>query len=125
MPTFSKSGIASAAVIFAAAVFALTAGLTNAEARHRHHHNDHDADDRPAAAKCYPTLEASATGQGILGKGTAEARAAARFDWESKSTNKYGYEYGNFDKAKNSRFDCKKGAILKAKCVVTARPCHQ
>ena len=101
--------------LVAAAIIAMTAGIADADAKKK----------KSVGAKCYPTMEGRTTGQGLFGKGTAEARAAARFDWESKSTDKYGYEYGNFDKAKNVRFDCKKGAILKAKCVVTARPCHQ
>jgi hypothetical protein len=109
------------AIAVVAAAIATTAGIADADAHKRKRSHSHG----PAAAKCYPTLEGSATGQGIFGKGTAEARAAARVDWESKSTNKYGYEYGNFDKSQNARWDCKKGAILKAKCVVTARPCHQ
>jgi hypothetical protein len=109
------------AIAIVAAAIATTAGIADADAHKRKRSHSH----APAAAKCYPTLEGSATGQGLFGKGTAEARAAARVDWESKSTNKYGYEYGNFDKSQNARWDCKKGAILKAKCVVTARPCHQ
>ena len=32
--------------------------------------------------------------------------------------------YANFNKARSVRLDCKKGAILKAKCVVTAMPCR-
>jgi hypothetical protein len=99
----------------AVAVLAATAGAGGAFA-HKHSY---------AHSKCYPVLEGRATGQGIFGKGTAEARAAARYDWESKSTAKYGDAYGNFDKARGAHWDCKKGAILKAKCVVTARPCHQ
>ena len=115
MYTSSKFGLA-----IAAAAIALTAGVTDASAHKRKRAHVH-----AAAAKCYPVMEGRATGQGLFGKGTAEAKSAARFDWESKATDKYGFEYGNFDKAKNARWDCKKGAILKAKCVVTARPCHQ
>ena len=69
-------------------------------------------------------MRGSATGQGLFGKGTAQAQAAARYDWESKATIAYGDAYGNFDKAKGKSYDCKKGAILKAKCVVVARPCR-
>lgn len=114
MYTSSKFGLA-----IAAAVIALTAGVTDASAHKRKRHHEH------ATSKCYPVMEGRATGQGLFGKGTAEAKSAARFDWESKATDKYGFEYGNFDKAQNPHWDCKKGAILKAKCVVTARPCHQ
>jgi hypothetical protein len=111
----SKFGLA-----LAIAAIALTAGAMDASAHKRKYAHDH-----AAAAKCYPVMEGRAVGQGIFGKGTEQARAAARYDWESKATNKYGFEYGNFDKSMNPRWDCKKGAILKAKCVVTARPCHQ
>ena len=107
------------ATLAAVVAVTMTAGVTVADAHKRKHKHSH------SVSKCYPTLEGRATGQGLFGKGTAEARAGARVDWESKSTNRYGYEYGNFDKAVNVRWDCKKGAILKAKCVVLARPCHQ
>lgn len=105
------------AMAVAAGACALTAGIATAEARYGHHHHD--------GSKCYPVMEGRATGQGLFGKGTAEARAAARYNWESKASAKYGDAYGNFDKSRNQHWDCKKGAILKAKCVVTARPCHQ
>ena len=106
---------------------ALVAGIADASAKKRHHHESaaEEAAEHASEHACKSVLEGRATGQGLFGKGTAEARAAARFDWESKSTNKYGYEYGNFDKAKGAHFDCNKLAILHAKCVVTARPCHQ
>lgn len=77
-----------------------------------------------SASRCKGPIRGFATGQGILGKGTKEARKDARWDWESKATNAYGDAYGNFDKARGVRWDCKKGAILQAKCVVTARPCR-
>lgn len=95
--------------------FAIAAGLsaaavssTDAEAR------------RPI---CKPPVVGFATGQGLFGKGTAQARKDARWDWESKATTAYGDRYGNFDKARGVRWDCKKGAILEARCVVRARPC--
>ncbi len=82
-----------------------------------------------ANAKRYPIckapMEASATSTGILGAGTREARRIARYNFESAATDRYGFQYGNLDKARNVRWDCKKGAILQAKCIVTARPCHQ
>lgn len=113
MYTPSKMGL-----VLAAAAVALTAGISSADAHKRKHHG-------AAASKCYPVLEGRAVGQGLFGKGTEQARAAARYDWESKSSQKYGDVYGNFDKSTNRVWDCKKGAILKAKCVVTAKPCHQ
>ncbi len=76
------------------------------------------------AAVCKPMLRGSATGQGLFGKGTAEARRLARYDWESRASIAYGDAYGNFGKARRANWDCKKGAILKAKCTVIARPCR-
>jgi uncharacterized membrane protein len=111
------------AMAVAAAAIALTAGIADADAHKRKYKHGHKA--KAVQAKCYPVMEGSATGQGIFGKGTAEARATARVNWESAATDKYGYQYGNFDKSQGARWDCKKTAILKAKCVVTARPCHQ
>jgi hypothetical protein len=105
------------ATFAAAAMIAATAGIAAAPSA---------ADARPKkapASTCKAPLRGSATGQGILGKGTAQARAAARYDWESRATRAYGDAYGNFDKSKGKSFDCKKGAILKAKCVVVSRPC--
>lgn len=107
--------MAKFATLAAAAAIALTAGMADA--------NAHKAKYRHSHGKCYPAMEARATGQGLFGKGTAEARNAARYEWESKATNRYGDAYGNFDKARGKIWDCKKGAILKAKCVVIARPC--
>ena len=100
----------------AAAAIALTAGMADADAHRRKAQHSH-------GGKCYPAMEGRATGQGLFGKGTAQARAAARYDWESKASARYGDAYGNFDKASGRSWDCKKGAILKAKCVVVARPC--
>lgn len=74
---------------------------------------------------CKAPMDASATATGLLGAGTKEARRIARYNFESAATDRYGYQYGNLDKARNVRWDCKKGAILQAKCIVTARPCHQ
>ena len=103
--------MAKFATLAAAAAIALTAGMADAKS-YRHSHG-----------KCYPAMEARATGQGLFGKGTEEARNAARYQWESKASKRYGDAYGNFDKARGKSWDCKKGAILKAKCVVIARPC--
>ncbi len=113
--------MAKVATLAAAAVLVVAAGVSTADAHKRKHSHSHSH----SHTKCYPTMEGRATGQGLFGKGTAQARAAARVDWESQATNRYGYQYGNFDKSWGARWDCKKGAILKAKCVVTARPCHQ
>jgi hypothetical protein len=100
-----------------AAAVALSAGVGQAEAAKKKYKP------RPAATACKAPLLGVATGQGLFGKGTAQAKAAARYDWESKATNAYGDAYGNFDKSRGKNFDCKKGAILKAKCSVVSRPC--
>jgi hypothetical protein len=73
---------------------------------------------------CMPTIEASATGTGILGAGSAAARESARWNFQAIAADRYGPRYANFNNARNVRWDCKKNAILLAKCVVTARPCR-
>ncbi|NOT69752.1 MAG: hypothetical protein HOP09_00300 [Hyphomicrobium sp.] len=109
--------MAKFATLAAVAALTVTAGLTaatpDAEAARRHAH----------ASTCKAPLRGSATGQGLFGKGTAQARAAARYDWESKASVAYGDAYGNFDKSRGKSFDCKRGAVLKAKCTVVSRPC--
>lgn len=73
---------------------------------------------------CMPAIQASATGTGILGAGSAAARKSARWNFQSIAADRYGPRYANFNNARNVRWDCKKNAILLAKCVVTARPCR-
>ncbi|PPC88085.1 MAG: hypothetical protein CTY31_00030 [Hyphomicrobium sp.] len=73
---------------------------------------------------CLGAIQGSASSTGILGQGTAIARSAARADWENRAENVYGRRYANLNKARLVRWDCKKGAILLAKCVVVARPCR-
>lgn len=73
---------------------------------------------------CKARMEGRATGQGILGLGTANAREFARADWESRVADKWGSRYADFGHARAVSWDCKKGAILQAKCVVTAMPCR-
>ncbi len=73
---------------------------------------------------CVAPLEASATGTGILGAGTAAARESARWNWEARAADIHGPRYSKFFRARNVKWDCKKGAILLAKCVVVARPCR-
>lgn len=101
-------------VAMAAVAIVFVAGPRSAEAKRK-----------PSYSICKPLLEATATSTGVLGAGTKEARRIARYNFEAAATDRYGYQYGNLDKARNVRWDCKKGAILQAKCVVTARPCHQ
>ena len=118
MSTSSRIG-----TILALAAVAVVAGQTVADAhRVTHHHRYH----RHAVHKgpvCKARLEGLATGQGLFGTGTAAARAAAQSDWETKAAAKYGEAFAFLNKASMVRWDCKKNAILKAKCVVTARPC--
>lgn len=108
--------------VLALTAVALIAGQTAASAHplkhHRYHHHK-----RHAAAVCKPRLEGRATGQGLFGTGTQAARSAAQSDWESKAAAKYGETFASLGRASLVRWDCKKNAILKAKCVVTARPC--
>ena len=73
--------------------------------------------------QCNAPLEGIASSTGILGLGTARAREAAREDWESKASSLYGPKYGNLSIAQNVFWDCKKNALILAKCVVTAKPC--
>ncbi len=72
---------------------------------------------------CFPAVEGSATATGIFGQGSAKARVAARLDWERNAANAYGPEYASLGLARRVQWDCKRGAVLRAKCVVTAEPC--
>ena len=87
---------------------------------------DADAQDRRwnPVGNCQDPIEGAATSQGILGLGSARARAAAQSNWEINVEDKYGPEFADFRFARNVQWDCKKGAILKAKCTVIARPCR-
>ena len=93
---------------------ALVAGIATADA-HRERWD-------PIGA-CQPAIEGVATSTGILGLGSAKARVAAQSNWEFAAEEKYGPNFANFGNARRVQWDCKKGAILLAKCVVTARPC--
>ena len=73
--------------------------------------------------KCYPPLEGAATGKGILGLGSERAREAARENWEAAAEDRYGRAFANLSRARNVQWDCAKGALITAKCVVTASPC--
>jgi hypothetical protein len=109
MRGFSKFEIA-----IAVAAAALIAGVGTADAR-RKYWNPVDA--------CQPAVEGAATSTGILGLGSAKARVAAQSNWEYNVEDKYGPRFANLANARNVQWDCKKGAILLAKCVVTAKPC--
>ena len=83
-----------------------------------------DANARRPQVVCKPRIDAIGTGQGLFGEGTENARAAAITNFESKAASRFGYRYGTFAKARGVRWDCKKNAILQAKCVITASPCR-
>lgn len=73
--------------------------------------------------RCYATVEGIGTGTGVFGRGSARARAAARVNWEATVADLYGDKYARLSTARQIRWDCKRRAMLLAKCVVTAKPC--
>jgi hypothetical protein len=75
------------------------------------------------AVVCRPKISATGTGQGILGAGTMNAKAAAIAAFEARAAKLYGSRFSNAQKAAGLRFDCRSGT-LKATCVVTGRPCR-
>ena len=58
------------------------------------------------------------------GAGSAKARTEARAHWKATVARLYGPRYADFRNAQNRQWDCKKGAILLAKCVIVASPCR-
>lgn len=105
----SKIGLTVAAVMIA-----LVGGAGDADAKKKKH----------SVPRCVATLEGSASSTGILGMGTAKARVDAQSNWQAAAASRHGARYANFNNAQGVRWDCKKGAILLAKCVVTAKPCR-
>ena len=95
------------------AVFAAAALLAGLSAR-----------DAEAVPRCYAAVEGIATSTGLFGAGSAKARAKARGNWQAAARRLHGRRYTNFRMAQDVRWDCKKGAILLAKCVVVAKPCR-
>lgn len=77
-----------------------------------------------ALPRCRAPVEGFATATGILGAGSAKAREEARIRWRRTARNLYGPRYADFRNAQDRQWDCKKNAILLAKCVVVARPCR-
>jgi hypothetical protein len=77
-----------------------------------------------AAPRCRPSVQGSAASLGLFGVGSANARAAARANWQANAGSAYGYRYASFYRARNVRWDCKPGFILPATCVVVANPCR-
>lgn len=82
------------------------------------------ATDASALPRCRPPVEGTASATGILGAGTEKAQIEARENWKYTVARLYGRRYADFYNAQNKQWDCKKGAILLAKCVVVARPCR-
>lgn len=80
--------------------------------------------DANALPRCRAPVEGLASATGILGAGTEKARIAARENWKITVRRLYGRRYADFYNAQNKQWDCKKGAILLAKCVVVAKPCR-
>lgn len=77
-----------------------------------------------SAAVCKARMAGSGTGQGIAGLGTESAKAAATIDWQAKVRKAHGHRFANVSKAQSVKMDCAVGAILQAKCVMTAKPCR-
>ncbi|MBA2124774.1 hypothetical protein DLM45_00860 [Hyphomicrobium methylovorum] len=98
------------AIVLAAAGLALS--VSSADARRWDHRG-----------VCKAPLEGSATGKGILGKGSERAREAARYNWEDEAEARYGRAFANLSRARGVRWDCARNAVVTAKCVVIARPC--
>jgi hypothetical protein len=77
-----------------------------------------------AAPRCYSAVEGAATSTGVLGAGSIKARQKARANWQAAARRLHGHRYADFEMARDVQWDCKKGAILLAKCVVVAKPCR-
>lgn len=114
MISFKASGPAMLAAAVAVAGFSATADAHKRSYKHSH-----------GGSYCHARMEGRATGQGLFGLGTANARSAAVSDWADKVNARWGIYYANFSNARGVRWDCKKGAILQAKCVVIAMPCRR
>lgn len=78
-----------------------------------------------ARSSCGVRTDGYATGLGVFGMGTANARSAAVSNWAEKVNARWGIYYANFNNARGVRWNCKKGAILQAKCAVSAIPCSR
>ena len=76
------------------------------------------------AATCRPRVVGEGTGQGVAGRGTEVARSRAEASWSAAAQARYGSSFAIFGKARGVRYDCKKNAIIQAKCVVSAQPCR-
>lgn len=81
------------------------------------------SDTAEAAIQCRGRMSGEGTGMGIAGQGTALARSNALAAWGRNVQAKHGVVFANTSLARSVRYDCRQGAILEAKCVVTAVPC--
>lgn len=108
--------LSSALVIAGVAAIGFSGTADAHKRKYKHSHSK--------APYCHARMEGRATGQGLFGAGSAQARTFAVAEWESKVQDRWGPNYASFSKARGVTWDCKKNAILKAKCVVTAMPCR-
>lgn len=107
----------------AIAVAALSA-IGIASVSDAHPHRKRHKKNWQTISECFPAVEGAATSRGILGLGSARARIAAQDDWETEATRRYGAAFGQLRYARGVQWDCKKGAVILAKCVVVAEPCR-
>lgn len=77
-----------------------------------------------AAPACRASVEGSASGFGLLGRGSRRARIKAQIDWERKVEGLYGRRFARFSTARSVIWNCRGGTVAPAKCVVRARPCR-
>jgi hypothetical protein len=75
------------------------------------------------AAVCRARMSGQGTGLGIAGQGTNAARSNALADWARQVQARHGARFANTALARAVRYDCRQGAVLEAKCVVSAVPC--
>jgi hypothetical protein len=76
------------------------------------------------AAVCRSRMSGQGTGMGIAGQGTINARAAALANWARNVEARHGKRFADTAKGRSVRYDCRQGAVLEAKCVVSAVPCR-
>ncbi len=106
------------APVLALTALAVIGGSYDADAHKRRVKHSH------YASVCKDRMFGFATGQGILGLGTQQARSIAIANWQSKVADRYGNRYSNMSNARNVVWTCNKLAILQAKCTVSAKPCR-
>lgn len=110
---------ATLAPVLALTALAVIGGTFEADAHKRGYRHSHST-----YSVCKDRMFGFATGQGIFGFGTQQARSIAIADWQNKVADKWGSRYANMSNARNVVWTCNKLAILQAKCTVSARPCR-